>query len=166
MYEILILLIFPGAMILAASTDLFTMTISNWISVALLVGFLVLASWSGMEPAAIGLHLAAGLSMLVVGFAMFAFGWIGGGDAKFFAATAIWLGWSHLFEYALFASLLGGILTIAIVIVRGKVLPEFLLRSQWASRLYRADSGVPYGIALAAAGLMIYPHTIWMSIAQ
>ena len=135
MYEFLILLIFPGAMILAASTDLFTMTISNWISLALLIGFLVLATWSGMEPAAIGLHLAAGFAMLVVGFIMFSFGWIGGGDAKFFAATAIWVGWSHLFDYALVASLLGGVLTIAIVMLRGNLLPAFLTKLSWISKI-------------------------------
>jgi prepilin peptidase CpaA len=29
-------------------------------------------------------------------------------------------------------------------------------------RLHRVDAGVPYGIALAAAAIMVYPHTIWM----
>ena len=163
MYELLILLIFPGAMAFAAATDFFTMTISNFVSIVLLSGFLVLALWSGMDPATIGLHLAAGAAMLLIGFVMFAFGWIGGGDAKFFAATSIWFGWSYLFEYALAASVYGGLLTIAIVVVRGIRLPDFLKDMSWINRLYRADSGVPYGIALAAAGLMIYPQTFWMN---
>ena len=41
-------------------------------------------------------------------------------------------------------------------------LPAMLEGQAWAVRLHRADSGVPYGIALAAAALTVYPHTIWM----
>jgi prepilin peptidase CpaA len=32
----------------------------------------------------------------------------------------------------------------------------------WVDRLHRKDAGVPYGIALAAAALLIYPYTVWM----
>jgi prepilin peptidase CpaA len=32
----------------------------------------------------------------------------------------------------------------------------------WVQRLHQKDGGVPYGIALAAAALVVYPDTIWM----
>ena len=41
-------------------------------------------------------------------------------------------------------------------------LPRLLVGQEWAERLHRKDSGVPYGIALAAAALAVYPDTIWM----
>ena len=41
-------------------------------------------------------------------------------------------------------------------------LPSLLSGQPWAERLHRKDSGVPYGIALAAAALVVYPDTIWM----
>ena len=40
-------------------------------------------------------------------------GWIGGGDAKIAAATALWFGFDQLFPYLAVASLLGGLLTLA-----------------------------------------------------
>src|SRR2546423_15682661 len=84
------LLLFPALMAFAASSDLLTMTISNRVSLLLVGGFFVLAVWSGMPLADIGMHVAAALAVLVVTFTFFARGWIGGGDAKLPAPTAPW----------------------------------------------------------------------------
>jgi prepilin peptidase CpaA len=92
----------------------------------------------------------------------FAFGWIGGGDAKLAAATALWFGFDQLLPYALYASLFGGALTFLIIRFRLLPLPSFLINQEWAQRLHRPDAGVPYGIALAIAALMIYPETVLM----
>ena len=101
--------------------------------------------------------------MLVVVFVFFARGWIGGGDAKLAAATALWLGLAHLVDYLLYASLLGGALTLLILQFRVVPLPKMLWGRQWAERLHERDNGVPYGIALAAAALLVYPQTEWMT---
>ena len=42
-------------------------------------------------------------------------------------------------------------------------LPAPLARHQWIMRLHEKGGGVPYGIALAAAALVVYPKTGWMS---
>lgn len=156
---LIILTIFPAAMIAAGVCDLFTMTISNKVSLALVAGFLLLAVFSGMDMKSIGLHLLAGLAMLAISFALFAKGWIGGGDAKLFAATAIWMGWPNLLEYTVVTSLLGGALTIALLSVQKFPMPHFLIKQQWFARLYTLEDGIPYGLALAAGGILIYPHT-------
>jgi prepilin peptidase CpaA len=156
------LLLFPALMAFAASSDLITMTISNRISLALIAGFFVLAIMTGMQPTKIGMHVGASATVLVVAFVFFARGWIGGGDAKLAAATAMWLGFDQLFNYLIFASLLGGVLTIAILRFRTMPLPAALANQEWAKRLHRVDTGIPYGIALALAALMIYPDTLWM----
>jgi prepilin peptidase CpaA len=156
------LLLFPALMAFAASSDLLTMTISNRVSLILAGSFFVLAIWSGMPFATIGMHVAAGLVVLVVTFVFFARGWIGGGDAKLAAATALWLGFDQLLNYLVFASLFGGILTFTIIRFRLMPLPSALANQEWAKRLHRMDAGVPYGIALALAALMIYPDTPWM----
>jgi prepilin peptidase CpaA len=38
-----------------------------------------------------------------------------------------------------------------------------LLAEVWAVRLHRCDAGIPYGIALAAGALLIYPQTSWIA---
>ena len=156
------LLVFPAMMAFAASSDLVSMTISNRISLILIGGFFVLAVMSGMPLPEIGMHLAAAAVVLAVSFAFFAFGWIGGGDAKLAAATALWFGFDQLLNYVLCASLFGGVLTLAIMRFRLMPLPRFLADQEWAKRLHRMDADIPYGIALALAALAIYPDTTWM----
>jgi len=157
------LLLFPALMAFAASSDLLTMTISNRVSLLLAGGFGVMALVTGMSLAEIGWHLAAGAVVLAVAFGFFARGWIGGGDAKLAAATALWLGFGHLMDYVVYASLFGGALTLLLLQWRNWPLPHLLARQPWAQRLHDKNSGVPYGIALAAAALTVYPHTGWMT---
>jgi len=156
------LLLFPALMAFAASSDLLTMTISNKVSLALTAGFLVLAPAAGMGIGEVGMHVVAGCAALAATFCLFACGWIGGGDAKLAAATALWLGFDQLLPYLFVASLLGGALTLLVLQFRLFPLPIALQGASWAERLHRKDAGVPYGIALAAAALIVYPDTIWM----
>src|SRR5215467_8085844 len=95
MTEAIRLLLFPALMAFAASSDLFTMTISNRLSLALAGGFILLVLTTGMPLPAIGMHLAAGAVVLVISFGFFTRGWIGGGDAKLAAATALWFGFDY-----------------------------------------------------------------------
>ena len=89
-------------------------------------------------------------------------GWIGGGDAKLAAATALWFGFDHLLNYLLYASLFGGALTLLLLQFRQWPLPAALAGQAWLQRLHAKDTGMPYGIALAVGALMIYPETDWM----
>jgi prepilin peptidase CpaA len=161
--ETIELTLFPAMMAFAASSDLLTMTIANRVSLILIAGFAVLALLCGISGADLLSHVGAAALVLVIAFVCFASGWIGGGDAKLAAATALWLGFGHLFDYLIYASLLGGVLTILIVQFRALPLPRLLAGQDWAERLHQEGGGVPYGIALAAAALLVYPQTQWMT---
>ncbi len=163
--EVISLTLFPAAMAFAASSDLFTMTIANRISLILLGGFVLLAAMTGMSVNEAAMHFGAGGAVLLVGFVLFACGWIGGGDAKLAAATALWLGFAHLFDYLIYSSILGGALTLALIQFRRLPLPPPFAGHEWIERLHRTGGGVPYGIAIAAAALLVYPHTEWMPFA-
>ncbi len=163
MIVLIAMLAFPALMIFAALNDLFTMTIPNKISVALVAIFLVLSPLAGFSLAQIGSHFSCSAVVLAMTFALFSFGVIGGGDAKLAAATSLWLGWANVLDYGLLASIIGGALTLGILSLRSMPLPGFLLKVEWATRLHDKNEGVPYGIALAAAALLIYPYTgIWL----
>jgi prepilin peptidase CpaA len=156
------LMLFPALMAFAAASDLFTMTISNRVSLALAAGFLLLAAATGMGFYDILMHLGAGATVLTVAFACFAMGWIGGGDAKVAAGAALWFGFGHLLNYLLYASLFGGALTLLLLQFRQWPLPYALAGQTWLLRLHAKDSGIPYGIALAIGALTIYPETDWI----
>ncbi|MBV8240997.1 MAG: prepilin peptidase [Hyphomicrobiales bacterium] len=159
------LALFPAMMAFAASSDFLTLTISNRVSLILVGGFVALAVIGGVSAADVPSHLAAGSVVLVAAFSLFARGIIGGGDAKLAAAAALWLGFDHLLPYLLYASLLGGALSVGLIWFRMAPLPDWLSRHDWAQRLHGKDASVPYGIALAAAALAVYPQTPWMAIA-
>lgn len=161
--DILLITIFPAAMAFSAATDLFTMTVPNRIAIVLVAGFVVLAPMVGIGWTEFGLHVALAAAALALGFAMFSFGWIGGGDAKLFAATCLWIGPEALFSYSMFTALFGGALTLGLLFYRKLPLPMALNSQGWLVRLHSPREGVPYGIALAAAGLMVYPETPFMA---
>jgi prepilin peptidase CpaA len=156
------LLVFPALMAFAAASDLFTMTISNRVSLALAAGFLALAVLGGMSLTDILAHLGAGATVLAVAFGCFAMGWVGGGDAKVAAGAALWFGFGHLLNYLIYASLFGGALTLLLLQFRQWPLPYPLAGQAWLLRLHAKDSGIPYGIALAIGALTIYPETDWI----
>ena len=156
------LMLFPALMAFAAASDLFTMTISNRVSLALVAGFLILAVLGGMAPYDILLHVAAGAAVLTMAFFCFAMGWVGGGDAKVAAAVALWFGFGHMLDYLVYASLFGGALTLLLLQFRQWPLPYALARQPWLLKLHDKETGVPYGIALAIGALMIYPETEWI----
>jgi prepilin peptidase CpaA len=156
------LMLFPTLMAFAASSDLITMTISNRVSIVLVAGFFALALMSGMTVAEVLSHAGAAAVVLIVTFGLFTRGWIGGGDAKLAAATAMWFGFDYLLNYLLDAALLGGALTLLLIEFRLVPLPGLLAGQFWAQRLHRQGGDVPYGIALAGAALLVYPDTPWM----
>ena len=68
-----------------------------------------------------------------------------------------------LLSYGVITALIGGALTLGLLILRGMPLPVALIGQGWIVRLHDAKEGVPYGIALAAAGLLVYPNTPFMA---
>jgi prepilin peptidase CpaA len=150
---------FPLLMAFAASSDLLTMRISNRLVLLVAAAFFVLALVLGIPLETIGMNVAGAVLVLVFSFAFFAFGWIGGGDAKLVAAIALWMGFGLMLPYFVYASLLGGTLTMALLAVRRWPLPLQLRAVPWIERLHDQKTGVPYGIALAAAALLVYPQT-------
>ncbi|WIJ24881.1 prepilin peptidase [Devosia sp. RR2S18] len=162
----ILLFVFPLAMAFAASSDLLTMRISNKLVLLLTGAFLLLALLVGMPLQQFAMHLACAFVVLAAGFALFALRVIGGGDAKLAAATTLWLGFGLTLPYLVYAGLLGGVLTLAILALRGLPLTPFLARYRWLERLHDRKSGVPYGIALAIAGLLTYSQsTIFLHLA-
>jgi prepilin peptidase CpaA len=159
MLATLALFIFPVLMAYAASSDLLTMRIANWLVILVVLVYVGLAVLVGIGWDQIGWAAVAAAAVLAVAFAFFAFGWIGGGDAKLAAATSLWIGLTFMLQYLIYAALLGGALTLIILSFRRYPLPGWLSRHKWIDRLHDTKSGVPYGIALAIAAILVYPDT-------
>jgi prepilin peptidase CpaA len=159
--EVAVLTVLPGAVAFAAAMDLLTMKIPNRISVVMVLAFFPLALLAGLGAWDLLHHVEAGLLMLLLGVLLFIPGWFGGGDAKLMAAIGLWIGLENLFAYVFYVALAGGMIAAVFTSVRSVPLPRVFLGEAWALRLHRSDSGIPYGIALAAGALLVYPHTVW-----
>lgn len=155
--------VFPILVTVAACYDLLTMQIPNRFPAALAIAFLALALLGGLPMATIGLHFVAGIGLLLGTFALFAFGFLGGGDAKLASAIALWFGIEHLLPFLALTALFGGALSLVILGFRMMPLPAPLLGWAPASRLHQKGAGVPYGVALAASALMVFPDTHWFA---
>ncbi|HYD44799.1 MAG TPA: prepilin peptidase [Phenylobacterium sp.] len=158
--QLILALAFPALVIVAALRDCTTFTIPNWISLALLGTFPVAATAVGLPLSSMGLALLLGFGGLLAGMAMFAAGWIGGGDAKMFAAAMPWLGLAGLGQYLMVTALAGGALAMFLLFMRsGRMSPILGHGPSWLSRLATRGENVPYGMAIAVGALAAFPSS-------
>ena len=155
------LIVFPALAIVAALSDATSMTIPNWISAALALAFLPAALLAGASWSVIGLSFGLGAGALVIAAGMFALHWIGGGDAKLFAAGALWLGPAGAAPFLLWTAIAGGVLAVCLLGARRmSALTGLPVRQPaWTERLLAPAGDIPYGIAIAAGALAAFPHS-------
>jgi prepilin peptidase CpaA len=157
--SLVVLSVLPLLLIVAAIKDAATMTIPNWISLALAGAFLLVAPFA-LSPEQIAACLAVGLAALLAGFIMFALNWIGGGDAKLLAVTALWVGWAGLPELLIWTALAGGALSLGLLGARQAAPYVPGLPSEGAlARLLEPKGDIPYGLAIAVGGLAAFPQS-------
>jgi prepilin peptidase CpaA len=156
--QTLLVLIFPVLVIAGALKDLTSFTIPNGISLGLIAAFPLAALALGLPLAAIGMSVAVGVVALVLGMAMFAAGWIGGGDAKLFAAAALWLGLPAALTYLAVTGVAGGALAVALLGLRSAPMRAVMPAGPaWFMRLAEPGENVPYGVAIAVGALVAFP---------
>lgn len=166
MLQAALLVVFPMLVAFGGASDLLTMTIRNRVSILLIAGFVVVSLATGLPLTAWGTHGLGALVVFPVCFVFWTCGWMGGGDAKFLTAMALWIGFTpELAAFVVLVSLYGMFLTIGLLYVRSNVvLPNAFSRQEWIVRLHDRKSGIPYGIAIAIAGLQVYPATSWFQM--
>ena len=157
-FHLLLAAVFPALVIVAALKDLTSFTIPNWISLALLAVFVPAALTGHMPWSSIGLHFAVFAATLVAGMVMFALGWIGGGDAKLFAVSGLWIGVGGFLPFLLVTALAGGLLAVLLVTLRHDFVRAHIPAGPaWVERLRQPKSAAPYGVAIAIGSLAAMP---------
>ena len=159
--------VFAALMIVAALGDVRDLQIGNRLVLAVVAAFVVFAPFAGMPLATMAIGFAAAFGVLAVGFALFALGWIGGGDAKLAAAAALWLGAEHVLPFVVMTALAGGALALLVIALRSAPVLNFAfafwLEPDWSRRLRSGEAGLPYGVAIAAGALLTLGQTGWVT---
>ena len=154
-----ILVVFPLCMAMAACSDLLTMTIPNRLSIVLLVSFVAIAPFAGLGAYDLAMHLGAGAAVFAACFALFAFGIMGGGDAKILTASAVWFGLNEsLVAYLAYVSIFGGLLSLVVLAIRANENLILIARIPVPQTMLHVKK-VPYGIAIGAAAFCTYPSS-------
>lgn len=155
-----LMVVFPAAVIFAALRDATTFTIPNWLCASAALLFFPVALASGLPLQGYLMALGLFVAALAAGMAMFAFGWIGGGDAKLFAACGLWLGGAAIFPFLAWTAIAGG--GLAVCLLFGRKLAATSLPAAptaWLRRLLTPGENVPYGVAIAIGALMAFPES-------
>lgn len=94
--------------------------------------------------------------LFLFGIILFAGNIMGGGDVKLLAACGLWTGTQALVSFLIATSLLGGALTLLLILGR-PVLGYLWLRfnsTKVLPRIFEKSAPIPYGLAIAGAMLM------------
>ncbi len=159
------LMLFPLLMILGGAVDVMTRRIPNSLVVGTAALFLPAALVTGMPLWIMSLHVATAAVLLALGFGLFSFGVVGGGDAKMMAAAGLWLGFPCSILFITFSALAGGLLAAAMGLWF-LVTMEGGMHSAWFDKAVAPlKPSVPYGFALAAGAILATPFSWWMRAA-
>ena len=143
--------------IYAALIDFETLTIPNWLNGWL--AFLFFPALILAEPGwqITGLHLLSGLIAFILMLLLFFTKVIGGGDAKMVPAVMLWLGPAGFSPFIVATAVIGGLLTIIVVLLRA-LWPSHIIPGFGVATLGQRGS-VPYGIAIAAGAVLAAPYS-------
>ncbi len=147
-------LAFPLLLIYAAVHDVSTLWIPNWVSISLAVAFFAAAMAAGMPVSLIGWHLLIAAGVMLVCVVLFYLNVFGGGDAKVISAASLWIGTSAMLPFVFWMALAGGVLGIAMLILRRM---KIKTTKEWLQRLISPERGAPYAVAIAAGALVAAP---------
>ena len=131
------------ALLVAAFTDLRSRQIGNWLTGAIALGAPLFwwASGLGLWPD-LAIQLGVALATFAVLCGLFAIKAMGGGDVKLLAALALWIEPLLFLKLIVLMSLLGGVLTV-------------MFSAWYIMRRQREKLAIPYGVAIAMAGLWV-----------
>ena len=161
---LLLLSLLPCLVIAAGLRDLTTMTIPNWISGLLILGFFPAAFMVGLSPMTVAVHVGVAAAALVIGVALFAARLIGGGDAKLMAASCLWLGLAGSGVFLLWTGVAGGVFSLVLIFARRWWAPYVIAGPGWLNHLLQPKGDIPYGVAIAIGVLLAFPSSTLVTV--
>lgn len=155
MFSPLIIGLFAAPLVVAAFYDLGTYRIPNLLTLAL-AGAFPIAALLAPGPVDWLWHGGAGAVALLVGAVLFARRWMGGGDVKLIAACALWMG-PLAPTFLVVMAVAGGVMGLGLLVVRRVVPGVWMLLPDGLAlpRVLSPGAAIPYGVAIAAAGLFL-----------
>ncbi len=151
----LALLAFAGLVFSAAISDILRFRIPNRSSIALVLlypAYLLAAN----QPVDWLSAIAVATACLTVGFLLFSIKACGAGDAKLFAAAALWAGPELILPFGLYTSLAGGVMVLFMYLQhRLARAPSVGMALHTVAESGFSKQPMPYGAAITVGGLYV-----------
>jgi prepilin peptidase CpaA len=139
----------------AGVSDICHRRIPNSAVLAIVVLF---AGWFLIGPSvSLWSSLAAALIMFACSFALYGFKIVGAGDSKLATAVALFAGLHGLSQFIVYMALAGGVMALYMLAAQPANV-SVMVHTGGRGQLYR---GVPYGVAIALAGVMVLLMANW-----
>jgi prepilin peptidase CpaA len=148
--------LFMGLLLAAAVGDVKKYRIPNTYSLCMLALYPIFAI-SAPQPVAPAMSIGVMLAVLVIGFAAFAQGLIGGGDVKIMSAAALYAGPALIADFLIVTALAGGAIALLMISTPTRLGLAAALDSVGNRTLRDAllTNAIPYCVAIAAGGLYL-----------
>ena len=171
MLHFLCLVLLPTLLMAAATWDVLTFKIPNWLTLLTAALFFPLAFATGLPLGVFAWHIAGGMLLFAIGFIMFQFGLLGGGDAKLLASAGLWFGMANIYSFIVFAALAGFAQVVFMVLWSFIMLSLDIAgisdtHTRLWSKLRSMTPNVPFGFAIALGGIVAFRGTWWMHVLQ
>lgn len=149
------LVLFAAALAWAATSDLLRLRIPNWTVITIAALYPVHVVTAAQPVAWHGALAVAGL-VFAIGFALFSFRLLGGGDAKLLAAAALWAGPAQITIFLVSTAVIGGVLAVMATTPLRLLLPYMAAATRVEADLRQLTTlQIPYGVAIAAGALVV-----------
>ena len=146
----------------SARSDFMCMTIPNSYVLAVVVSFFPAFFLLSIFAPEVGFfsswvsHLLGGGVLFALTYALFHFGFIGGGDAKMLSAYGLWVGVGELLAFLFFTALAGGLLGAVTLYLEKKKPLKIDGGDGWLAKAQAGERKVPYGVAIFLGALITF----------
>ena len=150
-----VIAVFVGLLVAAALNDLCVYRIPNWLVVSIVALYPIFVFSTELQIDWL-MALAGATGAFAVGFSLFYFGVMGGGDVKLISATALWAGPAHILEFLFITAIVGGLMSIIMVTpARLALASAFDTIGLHRPREILLANVLPYGVAIAFGGVVV-----------
>jgi prepilin peptidase CpaA len=140
--------LYAALLVVAAVSDIRVRLIPNWVVLAIIATFV---PWLLFNPdVSLLSSLEAGAIAFGIGVVLYALKFVGAGDSKLAGAVALFVGLEDLPQFGLIMVLAGGVLAV-INLASNPTRAYVIFQTRGRGD---PERGVPYGVAIALAGLV------------
>lgn len=148
-----------GVTILACVSDVRSLRIPNLYSIIVIGAFAVAFAAAPESFGKLSAHLLSLVIIFLITYIMFVFGLMGGGDAKFGSALALWVGLPGIVSYVFWMTLMGGLIAALSLLIKNKKPFANPAAGSWVAQVQEGRNAVPYGIAISFGAWAALLHT-------